>query len=185
MNGKSTGKAPLTFKDELKHAATSYSDVDKLLDMAKQQEEELTQLEMERIKLSQKRMELYQEQAAHQLELKRQAQHKKLKSRLAARKRRRDNAGTQASNVSEDDDSTLLRQHFSNNAQNRIKSKQRITQRIVERKLQSLEKKSITGRTQLLDVEKSIEQNKDRLLEINMRRSKEGGDELSANHHKK
>ena len=80
----------------------------------------------------------------------------------------------------------MLRQHFSNNAQNRIKSKQRITQRIVERKLHSLEKKSMSGRTQLLDVEKSIRKNKDMLDEINLRRSKETGDELSiANHQKK
>ena len=186
LNEKSTDKAPLSFKDQLKHAATSYTDVDKLLDVAKQQEEELTQLEMERIKLSQQRMELYQEQASHQLELKRQAQHEKLKSRLAARKRRRGNASSQNSDISEDDDSALLRQHFSNNAQNRIKSKQRITQRIVERKLQSLEKKSMNGRTQLLNVEKSIKENKDMLDEINLRRSKDTGDELSiANHTKK
>ena len=186
LNEKSTDKAPLSFKDQLKHAATSYTDVDKLLDVAKQQEEELTQLEMERIKLSQQRMELYQEQASHQLELKRQAQHEKLKSRLAARKRRRGNASSQNSDISEDDDSALLRQHFSNNAQNRIKSKQRITQQIVERKLQSLEKKSMNGRTQLLNVEKSIKENKDMLDEINLRRSKDTGDELSiANHTKK
>ena len=44
----------------------------------------------------------------------------------------------------------------------------------------------MNGRTQLLNVEKSIKENKDMLDEINLRRSKDTGDELSiANHTKK
>ena len=95
LNGKSTGKAPLSFKDELKHAATSYSDVDKLLDMAKQQEEELTQLEMEAYQAFPATHGIIPGASRSSARTKkRQAQHEKLKSRLAARKRRRDNAGT-------------------------------------------------------------------------------------------
>ena len=43
----------------------------------------------------------------------------------------------------------------------------------------------MNGRTQLLNVEKSIKENKDMLDEINLRRSKDTGDELSIANHTK
>ncbi len=153
------------FKDELKRAATSYTDVDKLLDTAKQQDEELKRLEMERIKLSQQRMELYQEQAAQQLELKRQAQHDKLSKRLEERKRRRLNK-QKAERDTQTEEAKLIKQHFSNNAQNRIKAKQRTAQRIIERKLHALEKKTIDSRCQLSNAENIVKLNEERLVKL-------------------
>ena len=69
--------------------------------------------------------------------------------------------------------STSRQQHFSNNAENRLKSKQRTYQRIVERKLQSLEKKSSDGRAQLFNVENTIKLNEDRLHELQLKRAEE------------
>ena len=105
----------------------------------------MKRLELERIKLSQQRMELYQEQAAQQLEVKRQAQHEKLAKRLNKRRRL---SQSKQQKTKQDEDAAMLQQHFSNNAE----SKQRTYQRIVERKLQSLEKSS-DGRAQLFNVE--------------------------------
>ena len=161
-----------SFKDELKRAATSYTDVDRLLDTAKQQDEELKLLEMERIKLSQQRMELYQEQAAQQLELKRQAQHDKLSKRLEERKRRRLNK-QKVERDTQTEEATLIKQHFSNNAQNRVKAKQRTSQRIIERKLQSLEKKTIDSRCQLSNAENIIKLNEDRLVKLTLKQLEE------------
>ena len=171
-NNNSNNSQIPSFKDELKRAATSYTDVDKLIDTAKFQDEELKQLELERIKLSQQRMELYQEQAAQQLEVKRQAQHEKLAKRLEERKRRRLSQSKQQK-TKQDEDAAMLQQHFSNNAENRVKSKQRTYQRIVERKLQSLEKKSSDGRAQLFNVENTIKLNEDRLHELQLKRAEE------------
>ena len=82
-----------SFASEMKRAVTSHSDIDEMIQKAKKTSADMRSLEMERIKLTQERLFMHQEQAAAALEKKRLETKDRLAKRLANRLAKRRAAG--------------------------------------------------------------------------------------------